>query len=66
MGTGEEEIPHLQSIVVHLGKDLPVCILLDLQLMTLNVTYNSTFFHDALPSLPTEHSNLIKHYLSCI
>jgi len=66
MGTGEEEIPHLQSIVVHWGKGLPVCTLLDLQLMTHNVTYCSTFLHEATPTLPTKHSNLIKHYSCCM
>jgi len=65
MGIGEEEIPHLQSIastyMMHWGKGLPVCIVLDLKLMTHTVTYSSIFLHDATPTLPTEHSNLIKH-----
>lgn len=70
MGTGEEEIPHLQSIActykVYWGKGLPVCGVLDLQLMTHNVKYSSTFFLDVTPTLPTKHSNLIKHSSSCI
>jgi len=56
MGTSEEEIPHPQSIVVHWEKGLPVCTLLDQQLMSHNVTYSSTFLHEATPTLPTKHS----------
>jgi hypothetical protein len=44
MGTGEE-IPHLQSMVVHWGKGLAVCTLLDLQLMTHVTTAPSTWCH---------------------
>jgi len=70
MGIDEEEIPHLQSItstyMVQWGKGLPVCILLDLKLMIHNVTYSSTFLHEATPTLPTEPHNLTKYSSSYI
>jgi hypothetical protein len=54
------EPPGLQSItstyMVYWGKGLPGCILLNLKLKTHNVTYNSTFFYDATPTLSTKHT----------
>jgi len=70
MGIAKEEIPRLQSItstyMVQWGKGLPVCILLDPKLMIHNVTYSSTFLHEATPILPTEPCNFIKHSSSYI